>query len=477
MGLRPDLGHALGAGLVFILAGAACLPARAQPLVFPVYRSEPVRCGDRQSAKPAYALALGTWNSGRPASGDEENMVICAVSAALAGYAPAETLLGRILSHSRETGWGAIIPAQLVDFEDALYWYGQGADGGDGQGAAEAGRMYEQGAGTTQSDEKALALYRRAVALGYRPAAGMLASLEQRPARVAAFEAKVLVKAQAGDAVAMRDVARAYIDGDPYPFDMVKGFEWMRRAAEAGNTEAMVVLARMYRAGSGTERDDNAAADWLMKAWTAGARGFAGDINMVYFTGKLDEAHKRRMEAFSAEFHKSKKGAATAAPGAPEADAAKADIPALEKAARGGAPDAVFDLAVALLDGRSGTADPSRARDLLLRIADRLPAADMNLGDLYYTGKLGKPDMAEAAKWYAAAGAMGDGLGAKNAALIYRDGAEGVPADKVMAYALALLIFDDETGMRAGLRGQLTPQQRAAAVAQACRLKLEHYPT
>lgn len=451
-----------------LVVAAASGPAHA---IEARYKALPVTCKDSLTPEQKYRQANSYWGrlGGR---GDAENMYICAAEAAVAGHPKAQDLFGRMQSLTRELAIGGFVSPDFKDLPDALYWFEKAGEGGNGQGPFDAGHMYELGAGVDQSDERAMALYRRAETLGYKQARPAISELAKRPERIAAFEAVHMAKAQAGDTAAMRAIAEAWLRGSPYAVNLKKGFEWMLKAAEAGDSDAMVRVARMYVAGVGTPQDHNAAADWLMLAWERGGPGIAFEITALYYNGKIDAAHKAKLEAFSKAYGKGSV-AADLEPEAPPAPVP--DRAALEAAAKSGDRDAVFNLAVDLLDGEGGSADPARARDLFLRLTDRVAAASMNLGDIYYTGKLGAPDKAEALKWYTQAAAMGDGVGAKNAALILRDGAPGVPADKVKAYGMMLMIKIDKDGVAGRFRNALTPEERAMAIAYAARVALSYH--
>ncbi len=469
-GAFGDSGCAVSAlALIAALLGAGGVHAADAP-----YRAVPVKCGDGMTAQKKFEKAKWTFENGWSDPSDIENMYLCVAEAALDGYAPAETLYARITSHRAPNA--GIRAGTLIfgDLEDSVYWFGRAAAGGDGSAAIYAGEMYQRGDGVTQSDEQAMILYRRAADLRNPLAGTHIDRLRQRPARIAAFEAKTWPKAIAGDVEAMRAIASAYSIGDPYVPDSKAALQWMLKAAEAGDADAMLAVAGRYSGGSGTNRDDNAAVDWLVKAWNAGKRSAAGPINILYYKGQLDETHKQTLEALSAARHPENANAVASVAAVVQPEAVP-DRAALEVRAKTGDPDAIFDLAEALETGDGGQADPRRARDLFLGIADQMPEAAMNLGDIYYTGKAGKSDPAQAVRWYSLAAAMGDGTGAKNAALIYRDGGEGVAADGVEAYSLALLMAFDPTGFRAGLREALTPEQRVKAVVRACRISLSHF--
>jgi len=63
-----------------------------------------------------------------------------------------------------------------------------------------------------------------------------------------------IAKAEAGDPVAQRIVARCYMTGIGIATDFQEGWKWMARAAGSGDLEAQYQLGLMYRDGKGVER-------------------------------------------------------------------------------------------------------------------------------------------------------------------------------------------------------------------------------
>jgi len=79
--------------------------------------------------------------------------------------------------------------------------------------------------------------------------------------------AKLLRKAEAGDAKAQLDLARAYSEGTGVPKDSGKSLEWLRKSAAQGYAGAEVVLGLFYQKGvGGVEKDPSEAAKWYKKA-------------------------------------------------------------------------------------------------------------------------------------------------------------------------------------------------------------------
>lgn len=83
--------------------------------------------------------------------------------------------------------------------------------------------------------------------------------------------ATIRQKAEAGDAIAQYDLARAYIAGTGVAKDPKQGLAWLRKSAGQGYFGAEYALAFMYQSGyqNGTEsvpKNQHEAANWFRKA-------------------------------------------------------------------------------------------------------------------------------------------------------------------------------------------------------------------
>ncbi|MHB1956695.1 MAG: tetratricopeptide repeat protein, partial [Sulfobacillus sp.] len=99
--------------------------------------------------------------------------------------------------------------------------------------------------------------------------------------------------AEAGDADAMRSLARAYRDGTGTPADPGQYFAWMKKAAEAGDAAGMFGLAHAYRQGTGAAVDLDQYSEWIRKAADAGH----ADAAMLHYINRiLDECKIKTTE-------------------------------------------------------------------------------------------------------------------------------------------------------------------------------------
>jgi hypothetical protein len=73
-------------------------------------------------------------------------------------------------------------------------------------------------------------------------------------------------KAEAGDAIAQFDLAKAYMDGKVVKKDPAQAVEWLKKSAGQGYVGAEFALGFMYQTGTGLPKDQHEAANWFRKA-------------------------------------------------------------------------------------------------------------------------------------------------------------------------------------------------------------------
>lgn len=78
--------------------------------------------------------------------------------------------------------------------------------------------------------------------------------------------ASLVRSADAGDAKAQFELARAYSQGDGVPQDLAKAVEWLNKSASQGYAGAEVTLGVFYQNGVHVPKDPHQAAKWFRKA-------------------------------------------------------------------------------------------------------------------------------------------------------------------------------------------------------------------
>lgn len=154
----------------------------------------------------------------------------------------------------REDAGRSVVPRQLLD---------------EGLGRLEelAGR----------SDPAAMALLARLYALGFTRERGEVA---QERAVALARQA-----AAAGEPLAMRVLAGAYLGGDGVEADPAQALRWRRRCAEAGDSFCMMFLGQDLMKGERVERDVHGGLEWLRRAADAGNWWAVADLGNLYADG------------------------------------------------------------------------------------------------------------------------------------------------------------------------------------------------
>jgi TPR repeat protein len=112
----------------------------------------------------------------------------------------------------------------------------------------------------------------------------MFGPLDQRdpPRAIALFEAAAVK----GDTRAMLTLAVIHRNGASVPRDNSQAVEWFRKAAEAGSAEGMYYLGAAYHTANGVAEDDAAALKWLRDAAKKGSGPAMAEIGAIYFNGK-----------------------------------------------------------------------------------------------------------------------------------------------------------------------------------------------
>ena len=156
---------------------------------------------------------------------------------------------------------------QQRDPRTAFRWLSRAADFGYPEAQDVIGEMYEDGDGVGQSDEQAVAWYRKSAAqgdpLGMTSLGRLLAQAGNGPEAGELFQKAAAM----GFAEAESDLAFAYLIGvDGLPKDHGEAAYWYGKAAEHGVTYARIGLGELLESGDGVERDPARARQLYQQA-------------------------------------------------------------------------------------------------------------------------------------------------------------------------------------------------------------------
>lgn len=313
---RYSGGPAVRAMLLALLICGSVGPALAQQAAAPVPEAQ---------AKPtpadATVRAFGAYQRGYYLTAME-----LALPRAQLGDPAAQTMVAELFA----AGLG--VPRSM---NDAAFWYGQAAEGGDASAQFKYGLMLLEGKHVAPDRAKAEALMRKAADAGNAFAqfnhaqflvaakpgpAGILEALpyfesaadqgvpdaqyalaqiymntegvpEEKRARARDYMEKA---ARAGFDTAQLDYAIWLIDGVGGPKDYVNGFNWMQLAATRGNVVAQNRMAVLHINAIGTSGDPVEAGKWYILARRAGYDDRALDD---FYQGLTEDEQKKAIEA------------------------------------------------------------------------------------------------------------------------------------------------------------------------------------
>lgn len=251
----------------------------------------------------------------------------------------------------------------------------------------------------------------------------------------------LLVKAQAGDAAAERQVGLIYFSGEIVPQDYATAANWFRKAAEQGDITAQSMIGFLYDNGQGVNQDYAQALMWYRKAAEKGNDGAQLGLGMLYDNGD----------------------------GVPQ-DYRQAAI-WYRKAAEQGNAGAQYSLGVLYHNGHGLPQDYAQAATWYRKAADQgFSDAQASLGLLYLAGKGVQQDYSEAAAWYRKAAEQGNSDAQYGLGVLLKYG-YGLPKDNIEAYFWLNLAAANPNGSdhakavesRDEVAAQLTPDELSRA--------------
>lgn len=300
---------------------------------------------------------------------------------------------------------------------DSVEWYKRSAEKGEPDAQFALGRLFCNGELTPQDYLKGLHWYVRAADQGHTMAMvtlGKLCNLDMHHVAASYF----VKAAEAGLAEAQYLLGQQYANGRGVARNFTAAFECYEKAAQQGLAAAESELGVAWLNGQGVDRDLQHALYWLQRAAAQGDAQAQWNLGAIFASGRpgLPRDLKR---AFALCLSAAKQGfvAAQANMGAlyallkdPEKAAAW-----WGKAAAQDDPEALYNLAIAHLNGRGVSKDVPKGFELLWRAASQgVVAAQSKLGLMYAKGDGVALDPIEAHKWFLIAAGRGDEIARTN---------------------------------------------------------------
>jgi TPR repeat protein len=345
-------GYVIGVCVGLFAASVGALPAMAQT----PEASEVIIQTDDPELAFQYAEAL------HEGSQVVQNFALAAAYyriAALGGNAVAQNRLGRYLQ-------AGVIGA--ADPQGSVAWFEMAERQGNPAHILDLARIYESGLGVAQDAARAAELYQKAAEAGSVEASVSLAVLLQTGTDIEQdlerAHALYVEAAALGNTRAQNNLGTSYARGEGVEQDYERAAELFSQAAAQGLGAAMINLGGLYENGFGVELDEVRAAE-LYRA----AAALQSQVDYVF--------DARLSRDFQVE-----------------------QISQLEQSAARGDPISQFLLAYLILNispVEGERVDFRRAAQLMERAADSgIPAAQANLGLMYYRGNGVPQDFVEA---------------------------------------------------------------------------------
>lgn len=331
------------------------------------------------------------------------------------GYAPAQTLLGRVQLDRGNERQAVQWLKKAIDQSDpeALFlgrYLSSRAVGRTRQGwrpeeflriAAERGyyeARYVQRIGDADPAGR-LELNREGAALGYPPAQRALCHAYHAGEGVPKDEGQAFLwcskLAESGDVWAQVVLGTMYKSGTGVERDYARAFDWFLRAAKQGGGTAQFVVAEMYEQGVGVAPDDDAAAKWYQEAYLHGRdRKAEAALKRLYF----DKRHPEQPKGLARRQYQ--KGSDYAlGRGVPQDDTLA--FAWFHEAAENNLPEAQFNIGLMYANGRGVSRDDEQAFTWFRKAADNgHEKAQLNVALMLATGRGVHQSDYEAVKWF-----------------------------------------------------------------------------
>ena len=214
------------------------------------------------------------------------------------------------------------------------------------------------------------------------------------------YNALLEAKVQAGNLVAMNEMADALIEGrDGFPANTERAVELYRKAAEKGLSEAMSNYGVCLQEGEGVQADEKIGFEFIRKAAKAGNADGLAQLGMCYRNGHGVQADPKKGLKYLKEA--AMKGNAFAQVNygifLQEDDFSEEGARWIEKAAEQGDPEGLYNMALCCLLGDGVPKDLTRGAKMMHEAAMKgHPLAQMKYAEMLREG-LGVPQNEKAA--------------------------------------------------------------------------------
>uniref|UniRef100_A0A7S0FUH1 Fe2OG dioxygenase domain-containing protein n=1 Tax=Pyrodinium bahamense TaxID=73915 RepID=A0A7S0FUH1_9DINO len=263
--------------------------------------------------------------------------------------------------------------------EHTTPWYDELAERGDADALYALALNYSNGSsGKTLDIVKAIELYERSARVGHHFAQNNLGTLYKKAHKVmglaGGLEKSVgwlRAAAEAGFAMAQKNLALAYAMGEGVERDEAEAAKWMRRSAEQLDVESAHLLGEMCREGRGVPRDLGEAARWYRRSAKAGFPRAQYTLGILHLEGQGVVRDQEKAEAWFR--YAAKQGVPEAKNNVAALAAQRGDVQEAANIwsdlAAGGEPNAQCNLGMCYMRGLGRDRDVQRAREWLGKAA------------------------------------------------------------------------------------------------------------
>jgi len=169
------------------------------------------------------------------------------------------------------------------DLEKACKFFLQAAEEGDVDAMYCLGEIYNSPIGILGSYTEAEKWLMKAADMGHPHALELFEAVRRNSAKHDNRIAKLIEKAEKGNASAQYDLGFYYYHGsDGFEKDLKKALEWFLKSAHQGNRNAQYKLAEMYKKGKGVEKNDKKAFDFYRQSAIQGDAAAQEALAIMY---------------------------------------------------------------------------------------------------------------------------------------------------------------------------------------------------